>query len=64
MSVHNRFGFVPEVARVRADELARHTADVIERVRAGEIIEITRNGKPIAMLSPPDGAPMAPPGVD
>ena len=40
--------------RVTVRELSRHTAKVLARVGAGETIEITRNGEPVAMLSPPD----------
>jgi prevent-host-death family protein len=34
-------------------ELARHTAEVIDRVASGERIEITRNGRLVAVLMPP-----------
>jgi prevent-host-death family protein len=44
----------PEVASITVRELARHTADVLERVAAGERIEVTRNGEPVAVLIAPD----------
>src|SRR6266545_5025797 len=45
---------VDEVEQITVRELARNTAQVLERVGAGESIEITRNGEPVAVLSPPD----------
>jgi prevent-host-death family protein len=36
-----------------ATEVARQFSDVLNRVRAGEEIEIVRNGAPVALLSPP-----------
>ena len=36
-----------------ATEAARSFSDVLNRVAAGEEIEITRNGAPIAVLRPP-----------
>lgn len=46
--------FPNEVPQVTVRELSRHTAEVLERVREGETIEVTRNGEPVAVLSPPD----------
>jgi prevent-host-death family protein len=48
--------FVQERLRhqITVRELSRHTAQVLERVDAGETIEVTRNGEPVAVLSPPD----------
>lgn len=43
-----------EVTRITARELSRNTAKVLELVAAGTRIEVTRNGEPVAMLSPPD----------
>lgn len=40
--------------QITVRELSRHTAHVLERVDAGETIEVTRNGEPVAVLSPPD----------
>ena len=36
-----------------ATEVARRFSDVLNRVAAGEEIEIVRNGAPVAVLSPP-----------
>ena len=46
--------FPPEIKQITVRELARHMAKVLERVGEGETIEDTRNGEPVAMLSPPD----------
>jgi prevent-host-death family protein len=48
--------FVQERLRhqITVRELSRHTAQVLDRVDAGETIEVTRNGEPVAVLSPPD----------
>lgn len=43
-----------EVEQITVRELARNTAQVLERVGAGERFEVTRNGEPVAILSPPD----------
>lgn len=43
-----------EAVRITARELARNTSEVLDRVAAGETIEVTRNGMPIAVMSPPD----------
>ena len=45
---------VVEIARVTADELLRNPAEVLERVAAGERIEVVEDGELIAVLSPPD----------
>ena len=41
------------MARVTATEAARNFSDVLNRVGAGEEIEIIRNGAPVAVLAPP-----------
>jgi prevent-host-death family protein len=41
------------MTRLTATEVARNFSDVLNRVAAGEDIEIVRNGAPIAVLSPP-----------
>jgi prevent-host-death family protein len=43
-----------EATRISARELSRNTAEVLDRVAAGETIEVTRNGVAIAVLTPPD----------
>jgi prevent-host-death family protein len=43
-----------EINQITVRELARNTANVLERVGAGETIEVTRNGELVAVLSPPD----------
>jgi prevent-host-death family protein len=35
-------------------QLQQHASELIDRVAAGERVEITRNGRLIAMLTPPD----------
>lgn len=46
--------FPPELRQITVRELARNTAKVLEQVGGGETIEVTRNGVPVAVLSPPD----------
>ncbi|MFG3228582.1 type II toxin-antitoxin system Phd/YefM family antitoxin [Kitasatospora sp. NPDC048194] len=41
-------------ARVPIRQLQQHASELIDRVAAGERVEITRNGRLIAVLSPPD----------
>jgi prevent-host-death family protein len=41
------------VARLTATEAARKFSDVLNRVAAGEEIEIVRNGATVALLGPP-----------
>ena len=41
------------MTRLTATEVARAFSDVLNRVGAGEEIEIVRNGAPVAVLSPP-----------
>jgi prevent-host-death family protein len=41
------------MVRLSATDVARRFSDVLNRVAAGEEIEIVRNGAPIAVLSPP-----------
>lgn len=42
------------MARLTATELARNLSSVLNRVAAGERIEIVRNGAPVAVIAPPD----------
>jgi prevent-host-death family protein len=41
------------MARLTATEAARSFSEVLNRVAAGEEIEVTRAGTPIAVISPP-----------
>lgn len=41
------------MARLSATDVARRFSEVLNRVAAGEEIEITRNGAPVAVLAPP-----------
>jgi prevent-host-death family protein len=41
------------VARLSATDAARRFSEVLNRVAAGEEIEITRAGAPVAVISPP-----------
>jgi prevent-host-death family protein len=41
------------MTRLTATEVARNFSDVLNRVAAGEEIEIVRNGAPVAVLSAP-----------
>lgn len=41
------------MARLTATEVARRFSDVLNRVAAGEEIEITRAGAPVAVMAPP-----------
>ena len=41
------------MARLSATETARSFSDVLNRVAAGEVIEIVRNGAPVAVIGPP-----------
>ncbi|MEU9045887.1 MULTISPECIES: type II toxin-antitoxin system prevent-host-death family antitoxin [unclassified Kitasatospora] len=41
-------------ARVPIRQLQQHASELVDRVAAGERIEITRNGRLIAVLAPPD----------
>jgi antitoxin (DNA-binding transcriptional repressor) of toxin-antitoxin stability system len=43
-----------DMHQVTIRELARNTAEVLGRVANGEEIEVTRNGKPVAVLRAPD----------
>src|SRR5215208_1440263 len=44
---------VEKVARLSATETARNFSAILNRVAAGEEIEITRNGTTIAVIGPP-----------
>lgn len=41
-------------ARVPVRQFQQHAGELMDRVAAGERIEITRSGRLIAVLSPPD----------
>jgi antitoxin (DNA-binding transcriptional repressor) of toxin-antitoxin stability system len=41
------------MARLSATEVARRFSEVLNRVAAGEEIEITRAGAPVAVIGPP-----------
>ena len=41
------------MARLTATEVARNFSDVLNRVAAGEEIEVTRSGAPVALIAPP-----------
>lgn len=41
------------MTRLTATEVARSFSDVLNRVAAGEEIEVVRNGAPVALLAPP-----------
>jgi prevent-host-death family protein len=38
--------------QISVEQLSRDTAGILARVEAGETVEITRNGKPIARIIP------------
>jgi prevent-host-death family protein len=40
--------------RVPVRQLQRHASELIDRVLAGETIEVTRNGQLVAIIAPPD----------
>ncbi|WNV92037.1 type II toxin-antitoxin system prevent-host-death family antitoxin [Umezawaea sp. Da 62-37] len=40
-----------EIARITAHDLVNNTAEVLARVEAGEAIEVTRDGVPVALLT-------------
>ena len=41
------------VARMTATEVARNLSEVLNRVAAGEAIDVVRSGAPVAVISPP-----------
>ncbi len=41
------------MARLSATDVARRFSEVLNRVAAGEEIEIVRNGVPVAVIAPP-----------
>jgi antitoxin (DNA-binding transcriptional repressor) of toxin-antitoxin stability system len=43
-----------DMPQVTIRELARNTAEVLSRVANGEEIEVTRNGRPVAVMRAPD----------
>jgi len=48
-----------QAARVPIRRLQQHASELIDRVEAGERVEITRNGKLVAVLSAPDAEEIA-----
>lgn len=42
-----------DVSRMTATEAARSFSEVLNRVTAGEEIELTRSGAPVAVIGPP-----------
>ena len=44
--------------QVPVRELNQHTADVLARVEAGERVEVTRNGVPVAIIEPAQSNPL------
>ncbi len=40
-------------------ELNQHTADVLARVAMGERVQITRNGRPVAVIEPAEPNPLS-----
>jgi prevent-host-death family protein len=47
------------VAEVSIRDLRNHGGDVVDRAARGEAITITRDGKPVAQLSPLAAGPVA-----
>jgi len=48
------------MARVGVRELRQRASELLRLVEAGETIEITDRGRPVALLTPlPDGSPLA-----
>lgn len=43
------------MARMTATQAARSFSDVLNRVAAGEEVEVTRSGAPVAVIAPPKG---------
>jgi prevent-host-death family protein len=43
---------VRPIRRVPARDLSRNTASLLDAVLAGETVEITRDGRPVALLTP------------
>ena len=48
-------------AKVGAYYAKTHLAQLLDRVERGERVTITRHGKPVAELRPPEGAPQMTP---
>lgn len=48
------------MARLTATEVARNFSAVLNRVAAGEEIEIVRNGAPVAVIAPPKARLLSP----
>jgi antitoxin (DNA-binding transcriptional repressor) of toxin-antitoxin stability system len=46
---------IVHMARVASRELRNHTADVLARAQAGEVIEVTVHGDVVAEVHPPRG---------
>jgi prevent-host-death family protein len=47
---------IVKTSYVTLRELVRNTAEVLDRVAAGERVEITRNGQSVAVMTAPDPA--------
>lgn len=48
------------MTRLSATDVARRFSDVLNRVAAGEEIEVTRAGAPVAIISPPRARLLSP----
>jgi prevent-host-death family protein len=46
------------MAEASIRELRNHGGEVVDRVRAGEVVVITRDGEPVAELHPLPGRPL------
>jgi prevent-host-death family protein len=44
-------------ARIPVRELRNHVSEVLRRVEAGEVLEVTVNDRPVALLVPRHGRP-------
>lgn len=42
-----------QISRVSFEEIEAHLEDYVDRAEAGETFEIIRNGKVVAVLTPP-----------
>jgi prevent-host-death family protein len=54
-SAIHRCATLPHMERIGVRELQQHASGVLRRVRAGEGIEITERGHPVAVLIPQRG---------
>lgn len=53
-AIDNASYTVRMATRVPVRQLQRHASELLDRVAAGERIEVTRNGQLIAVITPPD----------